>query len=356
MATLEEMDTDAESDALVQRPNLYPEKPSMGLFGWDRAPVVVDTSMLLNDCCDAARGSGGSLLLSLAHSPVAHLYAGRHVLEEMERRLPRRAEQRHLDPVRADTVWRQNYLPKIRFVDMTGVARGRAASALAARDPTDLQTALLAELLAPCLVFAFDKDLVDTGIARRDWVNVSHSAEEAAQLQLLFSGGLGTVMFGGFISYETGKAIAAFARASPFGALLATAGTALLGYRYLNSERGRHHRTEAKSLLGDLFDGLSKVVAQADKAKLLVEEAAFVLEVEPTEFAHLARTVAIAPWPLKATDAAERLGVSQQRAASMLRNPVFVRTTDRRYLFGRSYGVAESEQADIEANGVTRLT
>jgi hypothetical protein len=100
------------------RRDIYAKVPAWGFMGWDRLPSVLDTSMLLNDILDAARGQGGSLLLTAVEKNVAHLYATEQVRAEVERRLEGRAIQGHVSPKRAFAVWRSRYLPAIRFVSV----------------------------------------------------------------------------------------------------------------------------------------------------------------------------------------------------------------------------------------------
>jgi hypothetical protein len=156
----------------VVAPRLLPDAPS-GFFLWDRFPVVLDTNVLLADCVHVVRSGAPSILLRSAGLPVAHLFATERVREEVEKYLPGHAESRGLDPMEALRVWREQYLAVIRFVEIEGEARDSRVAGLAARDVTDKPTGLLAELLAPCLVFSRDKDLLDPGIAQREWVSLS---------------------------------------------------------------------------------------------------------------------------------------------------------------------------------------
>jgi hypothetical protein len=102
---------------------------------------------------------------------------------EVERNLEVRAVKGLVPPARALEVWRERYLSTIRFVSIEGKPVGRAATLLADRHAPDLPTALLAaELLAPRIVAATDDDLVECGIARRDWSTAALNADDAAQL------------------------------------------------------------------------------------------------------------------------------------------------------------------------------
>jgi hypothetical protein len=331
----------AEHATAIARKDIYDFAPSRGLVGWNRLPAVLDASILLNDILDAARGHGGSLLLLAARKEIAHLFAAEQIREEVERHLERRALQGHVAPERAFEVWRDNYLRQIRFVSVEGVPRGRAARRLADRDPTDLPTAVLAELLAPCLVFAADKDLTDTGIARRDWSAIVHNAEEAQQLELLFSGGSVLTLLLGVLGYEGVKGIARLARAAPLPTLIGAILIGLVAHSHLTSDRGHRQISDGKGLAKDIGSRFGEVIDTAMTARAVVRSAAFVLEAEPIDLAHAARAVAVAPSPPRASEVAFEMGVSTQKAAAVLRDGLFTRTTESTYLLGTSYAPIE---------------
>jgi hypothetical protein len=319
----------------VVRGDIYGDVPTRGLIGWPRLPVVLDTSILLNDILDAARGHGGSLLLLAARKDVAHLYATERVREEVERHLARRATEGHVPVESAFQVWDDIYLPLIRFVPVDGVPRGRAARLLADRDPKDLPTAVLAELLAPCLVFSKDNDLLDTEIARHDWTTIVHNAEEAKQLEILFGGGGFITLMFGTLGYEGAKGVVRLARAAPLPTLLGAAVLTLIAHSHFTSTRGRQQITDGKSFAKEAGHRLGRVIDAASVAKAFVQEAAFVLEVQPTELGHAARAVAVAPYPPRASEVAYEMNVSTQKAAYLLRNPLFTRLEDGTYALGR---------------------
>jgi hypothetical protein len=306
-------------------------------FLWERYPVVLDTNVLLSDCAHVVRSGKISFLLASAQLPIAHLFATERVRAEVERYLPSHAERSGLDSDEVIRVWRERYVPVIRFVDVEGEARDPRVAALAARDVTDKPTGLLAELLAPCLVFSRDKDLLDPGIARREWVTLSSAGQDVAQLQAIYTGGAFGTMLLGVTGWELGRGVTAAAKAAPLTTLLVGGVAGFLLWRHWNSERGSRQRVEARSLLGDAARGIGAVWSRAAEAEQLLEAAAFVPDSEPTLGTCVARLVAGAPIPLRAAEVGERLGISTQKAASVLRAPIFVRSADARYLLGRSY-------------------
>lgn len=330
------------SESLAAR-DLFPLAPSRGPLDWDRLPFVLDASMLFKDILDAARGQGGSLLLAAVEKRYAHLYATEQVRKEIERNLERRALQAHVDPERAFAIWAQRFQPTIHFVSVDGVPRSRAALALAERHPNDIPTAVLAELLAPCLVFACDDDLTDCGIARRDWTAIVHNAEQAKQLEQLFGGGSVLILLTGVLGVEGVKALIRVARAAPLPAFAVSLTVGLLLHSHVTSTRGRAQLSGLREFVKDAGSALGEMMDVAYRAQAFVSAAAFVPEVEPTELAHAARAVAVAPEPVRASELAFALDVNTQKATHLLQHPMFTRREDARYVLGRTYPVIEAK-------------
>lgn len=333
----------------VFAPKLVPAAPT-SYFLWDRYPVVVDTNVLLADVAHVVRTGKTSFLLGSGEWPIAHLFATERVRGEVEEHLPEHAEQVGLDAGEVKGVWRERYLPVIRFVHLDGDTRDERVAALVARHERDKPTGLLAELLAPCLVFSRDKDLLDTGIARRDWVTLSSAGHDVAQLQAIYTGGAFGTLIVGAMGWEVGSGVVAAAKAAPLPTLLVSGAAVWLLWRFWwNTERGAQHRADARILASDAARGLGAAWERADEAERLLEAAAFVPSVEPIALAKVARVVAVAPTPPRAAEVGKRLGVSTQRAASILRSPIFGRSDDGEYVLGRSYSPPPIDAEVIQA-------
>lgn len=329
----------------VLAPRLLPAAPS-SFFLWDRFPVVLDTNVLLADCAHVVRSGKTSFLLASGELPIARLFATEHVRREVEKYLPGHAEEAGIDAVEAMRVWRESYQRVIRFVDLDGEARDERVKTLAARDIDDRPTGLLAELLAPCLVFSRDRDLLDTGIAQREWVTLSSAGHDVAQLQAIYSGGMFGTLLIGVTGWEVGSAVVAAAKSFPLPTLLigGLAGWCLWRF-WWDTERGAQHRAEARSLVKDAALGIGAAWDRADEAERLLEAAAFVPDDESMPLARVARIVAVAPIPPRAAEVGQRLGFSTQKAAALLRAPIFVRTEEASYLLGRSHEPITSGRA-----------
>jgi hypothetical protein len=285
--------------------------------------------------------------------PVARLFATERVRVEVERHLAAHADRAGIDPTDALRVWQHEYLRLIRFVDLDGEGSDPRVLELIARHGNDKATGLLAELLAPCLVFSRDRDLLDTGIAQREWVTLSSAGHDVAQLQAVLGAGMFGTMAVGVVGWELGKGLLGAAKAATLPTLLVGGLGGWLLWRYWNSERGRGQRTEARSLMGDAAHAVGEIWERAEEAERLLEEAAFVPEAVGALGAQVARVVAIAPYPLKAAEVGARLDISTQQAAALLRAPIFLRSTDARYLLGRSYAAAVTTRPALPAQSPT---
>jgi len=98
------------------------------------------------------------------------------------------------------------------------------------------------------------------------------------------------------------------------------------------SSDGGPHAMSPERLMESLEVG--ERVTQAMTGLSALERAAFVPEGEPTQLARVARVVATAPHPVRASAVAQRLGLSTQNAAAVLRHPIFIRTADAHYVVG----------------------
>lgn len=276
------------------------------------------------------------LLFHLARQPaLVNLYATCSVCEEVEQHLPRAASDSRLAVSAVEAVWREKLRPLVSFVGIdTLPAHDRRVTRLAQKDPDDVPTGLLAELLGPCLVFSSDPHLIEVGIARKDWGNLLVQAREVG----IYQAGAPITVLGTFVAcalgVELGNLVLEAARRWPFPTLLAGLGSGYFLYAYWQSDRGVNHRREARSLAVDLGRGLSEFLVRVEDARALLEGAAFVPEGEPTPLSGVARVVAAAPRPLRPGEIAPSVGFSAQRVTNLLQNPIFHRTSQGHYLLG----------------------
>lgn len=111
--------------------------------------IVLDTGPLTTDVIGAVRRGEPSPLGLAMMSDVVRGYAAHHVWAEVPRVLFKRARQAKLPAATLEQLWWETYVPMIHFVDCHGLPTTEQSRALAARDPSDAATLVLAGLLAP---------------------------------------------------------------------------------------------------------------------------------------------------------------------------------------------------------------
>jgi hypothetical protein len=156
--------------------------------------MITDSGMLMGEVLQSSRrpdGSAGgratSLLWALHHRKAA-LYLPRHIVEEVERDLPRRAKAGD-DVDLAYHRLRTLYLPRARIIDVPAgwALNDPRVKALAGRHPTDLPTAQLAVTIGGCFLLSEDPDLC--GIPQLGfsaWLKVTHAAANEIEAQAIF--------------------------------------------------------------------------------------------------------------------------------------------------------------------------
>ena len=138
---------------------------------------VLDTGVLYDDIVYRLRHpESRGVLLGGATTGTIRLFAADHVYDELYDSLGGFERRR----VRRDEVIRcleRNYLPRLRFVSvLSEPLRAKAAMVV---DVDDRPTAILALMLAPCIVLAKDPHLVDAGFGRADdWLSLAWQADE----------------------------------------------------------------------------------------------------------------------------------------------------------------------------------
>lgn len=151
--------------------------------GRPRFITVVDTDALLASVDNHTRSSRPTRILRMTNAETSYLYAADHVYREVYARLPKIAATTpsSLDDLRA--CFEQQYLPQLVFV--TVFADNEPGDRVGAvTDVTDRPTAILADLVAPCLVLSGDKHLRKSGFAPTDWRAAAHHGAAVADANL----------------------------------------------------------------------------------------------------------------------------------------------------------------------------
>lgn len=226
-------------------------------------PVLVDSSSLVPDVVWSSRNRRPSRFLASVEFGLLRPFAAHHVWAEVPRKLHEESVLRGVDHRLAIAVWLNEYVPRIRVVDVSDhlVAPDHA---LLGRDASDTPTAALLDLIGPVVVLANDADLVELNLAARDWPDTVAQGYTVTVVALqgwaaLFVGRLGALSVAGLgreaihlIRRPAGRVVLAFLA----GALVMTSP------RWWPRVRPRLREAAAR-LRTDVMDSIVPVIAES---------------------------------------------------------------------------------------------
>ncbi|MFB8089609.1 PIN domain-containing protein [Streptomyces sp. NPDC055992] len=147
--------------------------PSARRTLYQRGPLrraLLDTSVLTTDIIAATRRQEPSSFVAGAQAGTVRCLIPVHVREEVPRVLAdRHREGGRFDLKQALELWQSRYMPVLYVVDTAGLPMTPEAQVLVGRDPSDVPMLLLAGVIAPVVIIGTDRDLVDSGLADKDW-------------------------------------------------------------------------------------------------------------------------------------------------------------------------------------------
>lgn len=277
--------------------------------------MIADSGMLMGEVLQGSRGGGRitSLLWAL-HRGGAVLLLPRHVVEEVERDLPRRAKPGD-DIELAYRRLRTLYLPRARVIDVPpdwGEGDPRVA-AVAARHPVDLPSARLAVALGVCFLLSEDKDLCDpAGLGVGAWLQVAHAAANETEMETIYFGFSVPVTV---VSDAAGAVSRRIAAASPAGKWAAAGGAVALGLVVLWLVRSGKAKAIADQVrpmmreIGETFGPpLLETLERHERGRTVLAESAVPPPASTTLAERIARMMAFCGSPVLAEDIARRLG------------------------------------------------
>lgn len=142
----------------------------------------MDSTEFFEEILDRVKGRASVTMASAALRGDVRLFAGLHVGAEVPAAIRRNFSRRGALPAEGLRLWHEEYLPFVYFVDVSGInVESVELDELSARDPSDLNHARLATLLAPVISLSADRDLTDNGFARPDRWSVAWASEAKAQ-------------------------------------------------------------------------------------------------------------------------------------------------------------------------------
>lgn len=156
--------------------------------------TVLDADAILSSVDYQCRNGFRPRLPRLAGSRSSAVFAEDHVYGEVYRGLRKFSALTGIPEETMRGCWEDDYLPDIRWVetDGNGLTDARVAEVT---DATDRPTAVLASLIAPCLVLAEDKSLRRPGYAPDRWRDAAgHGTNLIAGIELQTGG---TLLIGG---------------------------------------------------------------------------------------------------------------------------------------------------------------
>ena len=131
--------------------------------------VVIDTNVLLKDLGYLCRTGRQTTLLAEADSGFVRLMVTPRIIDETTEHIPTYAKNVRINPDIMFSAWAE-YQRSLIVIDPPK-SDSTPVRSLAARDPDDVPTAELIELLAPELALSSDKDLQDLGFSQNgDWL------------------------------------------------------------------------------------------------------------------------------------------------------------------------------------------
>lgn len=258
-------------------------------------PSVVDADALLSSIRNQSVTGWQSRLSQLGESARTPIFASQHVYWEVYRKLPKLAVGSGASIIDLRDCFETDYLPHITWV---GVADGYGHDdrVREVTDPTDVPTAHLASLIAPCIVYAEDKSLRRPGFASAGWRDAAGSAVSVVETR---AGQEGLILAVGLPAIGTVKGMMALSRRIRLPGWLGS--VALIGgIGWLLSTKDRRQVTGR--ILTPVFEEFIRLTDNQHQALADLEVVVFQPVVPPSAKQMIATVVARTNEPLLVTD------------------------------------------------------
>ena len=330
--------------------------------------LIADSGMLMGEVMQSSRPPPGSRatgritsLLWALHRGGAVLLLPRHVLEEVERDLPRRATQ-HDNVESAYQRLRTLYLPRARIVDVPGDwgDGDPRVEAVVQRHAVDAPTARLAVALGYSFLMAEDPDLCDQPhLGFSAWLQVAHAAANETEVEMIGLGVSIPVSAAGEAIGAASRRIAASSPAAKWvmlaGLLILAAGTAW----WVRSGNAGKFIERARPVLRELGNTFGPPLAETftryETGKTVFAQAAVPPANTTTLAERIARVLVFCSSPVLAEDIARELEVPgnlrdrTQLVRSELRScKAFSEVTRGRWMLGDLSGYVTAPLPPIE--------
>jgi len=314
---------------------------------------IADAGMFMGEIVRSCRNGGtATSMLWALHMEGAKLYLPRDIVEEVTKRLHRRAGP---DTELALDRFTRLYLPHAIIVDEVPPAWGQhdeRVQALALRDPSDLPSARLSVAIGAFL-FSEDPDLVDLGLGTKSWLVIAHAAANSAEYRFVATG----AVVPSVLTFELAKATAkGFMKAPPIIQFVIVLGLAYGIYQAGQSTRVRDAARRIGPRVAEAVDRygppIAEVVSRQREAQDLFSATDSATGSKPTLGELVARILARSgshEAPLLAEDIARELAGltlrerTQMVRAELLAHPnTFTQVSRGRFALGRPHGTEAS--------------
>jgi len=327
--------------------NDAPQDPHYGFLGRPLHPTrcvaVLDTDHLLNELQRNVKSRPASTIDQAAMFGSVRLFAAAHVFDEVyaadayghANKFEKLAKQDRQAGGTASTeqfreAFEQDFLPRIRFVELPDNERGDPlVQAVAREHESDVPTAQLAMLLGPTVVLSLDKHLRRPGIAPADIGPVTKAAQDVAAADGALIGMSAGTVFGFTVIGLLLNRLALFLKVPKS---TVWGGAALLGVWTLKDS----NRREKAALAGTrLADGVGHILEQAAVAEQVLDRNAIASSMPVTLDRRLARELLRSASPLLASELVERLARNSSAAAPTVANVRAVLTSHPAFCYPR---------------------
>jgi hypothetical protein len=326
--------------------------------------AVVDTNVLASRACHAARNGlvGDDVLSGLATTGRSNTFIGAHVPVELIKHLGTVAASSNVELRAAARVLVGNILPQLPVVDVTPgdclnprlrqFLRDDLELPRAMRgDPDDIETAAVADLLAPAVILSTDSVFTRLGMSSStaaEWIGVARNVLQAAGFEANLADAALVVELVGRLLFAASGAVMRFAARYPMPVLALVAGGLYLAkqYGYLDAVRVKAGVRRLGETVRPTLDTIGESAAAWEGAR----KALFVVEPEgsPTVEQLAARHLARCGRPLTPSDLRDRLKITGHKVSAaglkraMTAHPAFHRQPGDQYRIGRlAYGAPE---------------
>lgn len=286
-------------------------------------PIVADTQILVDELLQRSRRPHATHLGDALGNGDVRLLLPAQVVQETFRLLPERASRRGDDLDTVAQIWREEYRPHTRIVDIRTHPDSRVA-AVAARDPDDEATAALATSIAPCLLLTRDDDFAAFDVSVHEWLP---TVVKARQLHLLDDHVAVAVDLAAMLTRAVGGGLRIVHR-SAVGKVLPLAIGAAAGWALTSRSLWRRLRA-ALVTAGDISMALQRLEGQA---RATVAFRAVSPSASPRLEDRCAKTLAARLTPLTTAELGDAIGATADERSVLTRmltqTPAFVRVNE----------------------------